>query len=421
MNLRVFTHTQQQIRCLARSVHIFLIVNLIEGLILNIWILFFNFYILELGFDRPFLGLVNSVTSIATLILGIPMGILSDRISRQKAMFLGVGIHLLGASLELWTTHPTLLLCMAFLNGTGRMLFLLNVAPFLAKASKVESRTFLFSLNFGLVILAGVVGNLLASCLVDWFAAALQVPVASAATYRSTLLLATSLSCLSLILLAFIQEPKPEISKNYFPAKSTIQSGNNPAASLKGILTHPIIRQFALVQLVFGLGIALLTPYMNLYLDEKFQVGPQTLGRIFSLKALFTGLVALLIPRLVEKSGSRIKIAVFFQFMGGVFWLLLGFAPGFSAAVCGFLFGGIFLNTPIPLIETFSMEQVKERQRATLVSIRELSWQTSWGVGPYLSGSLQEHFGFSPIFALSVAAIWLTSIMNNIFFGKTEE
>ncbi|MEW5869535.1 MAG: MFS transporter [Chloroflexota bacterium] len=421
MNLRILTQTQQQIRYLGRPVRIFLIVNVIEGIILSIWILFFNFYILGLGFDRQFLGLVNSVTALATLILGIPIGILSDRIGRQRALFLGVGIHLLGATLELWTIHPTLLLCMAFLNGTGRMLFLLNVAPFLAGASKAETRTFLFSLNFGLVILAGVMGNLLAGYLADWFTVMLQVPATSVATYRSTLLLAVSLSCLSLILLTFVREPKPENFANQLPAKSAIQSGGNLASALKGALANPMIRQLALVQLVFGLGVALLTPYINLYFDEKFQVGPQTLGRIFSLKALFTGLVALLIPRLVQKSGSRIKIAVFFQFMGGVSWLLLGFTPGFSAAVCGFLLGGIFLNTPIPLVEAFSMEQVRESQRATLVSIRELSWQTSWGIGPYLSGSLQEHSGFSPIFVLSVAAIWLASLLNNIFFGKIEQ
>jgi MFS family permease len=393
----------------------------IEGIILSIWILFFNFYILELGFDRQFLGLVNSVTSMATLILGVPLGILSDRIGRQKAMLMGVGIHLLGATLELLVAHPIFLLCMAFLNGTGRMLFLLNVAPFLAKASKAESRTFLFSLNFGLVILAGVVGNLFASYMVDWFTVVLRVSATSVDAYRSILLLAISLSYLSLMLLAFIREPKPETFDNHLPAKNAIQSGGNLASSLKCVLADPMIRQLALAQLVFGLGVALLTPYLNIYFDEKFQVSPQTLGRIFSLKALLTGLMALLMPRLVQKSGSRIKIAVFFQFMGGVSWLLLGFTPGFSAAVCGFLFGGIFLNSPIPLVEAFSMEQVKESQRATLVSIRELSWQTSWSVSPYLSGSLQEHFGFSPVFILSVAAIWLASIMNNVFFGKIEQ
>ena len=48
---------------------------------------------------------------------------------------------------------------MAFMSGAGRMVYLLNVAPFLASSSKPEQRTFLFSLNFGLVILAGVFGS----------------------------------------------------------------------------------------------------------------------------------------------------------------------------------------------------------------------------------------------------------------------
>lgn len=383
--------------------------------------LFFNFYILELGFNRQYLGLVNSVSSMATLIFGIPMGILSDRIGQKRAMLLGVGIQILGSILELNLIDPIFLLCMAFLNGTGRMIFLLNVAPFLTKASKPEDRTFLFSLNFGLVILAGVFGNFFSSRLAVWFAAALQVSMTSAKVYRSTLMFAISLGFLALILLALIREPKSGYFDHRTPLKEANQPGKNLAASLKSVIHHPIIRRLALVQLVFGLGVALLTPYMNLFFDEKFQISPQTLGDIFSMKALFTGAAAMLVPRLAQSSGSRIKIAVFSQFLGGISWLVLGFSPNFSLAVSGFLLGGVFLNTPVPLMEAFSMDQVQERQRATLVSIRELSWQAGWGGGPYLSGSIQEHFGFSPIFMLSIATMWLTAVMNHLFFRNIEK
>jgi len=421
MNVSAVPQTKKQIRSIERPVRIFLIVNVIEGLSLSIWILFFNFYILALGFDHQFLGLVNSVTSLATLILGIPLGILSDRIGRKKALLWGVGLHVLGSTLELGVTHSSLLLCLAFLSGTGRMLFLLNVAPFLAGTSRVESRTFLFSLNFGLVILAGVVGNLLASLLVDWFAVIRQVSATSVETYRSTLLLAISLSYLSLMLLAFMREPQPENSLSPAPTKSAIPVGRKLASQLKCVLSQRIIRRLALVQLVFGLGVALLTPYLNLYFNEKFQVSHLTLGGIFSLKALCTGLAALLIPRLVRRSGGSIRMVVFFQFIGGISWLVLGCASNLSTAVGGLLLGGVFLNTPIPLIEAFSMDQVAENQRATLVSVRELSWQTSWGIGPYLSGSLQEHCGFALIFALSAAAIWFAAALNHVFFGNVEK
>jgi MFS family permease len=63
--------------------------TLINGIVFSIWWLFFNFYILELGFSREYLGLVTSATSAAALLLGIPLGVLSDRIGRKKAMVWG--------------------------------------------------------------------------------------------------------------------------------------------------------------------------------------------------------------------------------------------------------------------------------------------------------------------------------------------
>jgi MFS family permease len=63
--------------------------------ILSAWWLFFNFYILESGYIRDFLGLANSMPAIAGLLLGIPIGRLSDRIGRKPAILLGIG----GASL----------------------------------------------------------------------------------------------------------------------------------------------------------------------------------------------------------------------------------------------------------------------------------------------------------------------------------
>jgi predicted MFS family arabinose efflux permease len=232
-------------------------------------------------------------------------------------------------------------------------------------------------------------------------------------------LCAASLSFLALILLALIREP--EISDQKVPTEGANRSGVRIWSSLKAIFSQPVIRQMALVQVVFGFGVAILTPYLNLYFDEKFQVGSQTLGVIFSLKSLFTGLAAFGLPRLVWRSGSRIRIAVLAQLMGGLSRLALGFSSNLGTAAGVFLIGGVFLTTPMPLIEAFSMELVKDHQRATLVSIRELSWQFSWGVGPYLSGSLQEHFGFSLVFVFSSAALCLASGLNQVFFGKKEQ
>jgi len=64
----------EPIRSFNRPARLFLLTTIIDGVILSAWWLFFNFYILESGHSRDFLGLANSMPSIAGLLFGIPIG-----------------------------------------------------------------------------------------------------------------------------------------------------------------------------------------------------------------------------------------------------------------------------------------------------------------------------------------------------------
>jgi predicted MFS family arabinose efflux permease len=72
------------------------------------------------------------------------------------------------------------------------------------------------------------------------------------------------------------------------------------------------------------------------------------------------------------------------------------------------------MNMAVPLFDAFTMENVQEREQATVVSLRELFWQIGWTFGPYISGVVQETRGFTPLFLattvlylLSTGSIWL--------------
>ncbi len=145
-----------------RPARLFLIATILDGAVYSVWWLFFNFYILGRGFDREFMGLVTTVPSVATLVLGLPLGMLSDRIGRKRAMMLGIGGYVVAIALEVTVLEPNLILLAAFLNGTASTFYFLSQAPFMMKASTPENRTLLFSMNFGLVTLSGVIGNLFA-------------------------------------------------------------------------------------------------------------------------------------------------------------------------------------------------------------------------------------------------------------------
>ena len=385
------------------------------------WTLFFNFYILEMGFDLQFLGLINSVSAVAALVFGIPMGLFSDRIGRKKAILIGIGIFSIASTLELLVTDRYLLLSMAFLSSVGGTLHFLNVAPFLMKVSRSETRTYVFSLNFGLSILAGVIGNLLAGQVSTLFGGILQASSTSIHAYRATLLSAILLDYLAFALMLFIKEPGFENGNSSSQRAKAERQFKPIFVSLKKMVTQPIVLKLALVQVVLGFGVAILSPYINLYFHEKFLVSDRTLGFIFSIKSLITGLGLMLVPKLERIFCNRIKVVVFSQLLGGISLLLLGFSPGLLLAIIGFLLSGIFLIIPIPVMNAYSMEQVEETQQATLGSVRELSWQASWGIGPYISGILQDRRGFSPVFLLSFGAACFSAALHDYFFRSSDQ
>jgi predicted MFS family arabinose efflux permease len=272
-----------------------------------------------------------------------------------------------------------------------------------------------------LVVLAGVLGNLFASYLSNLFVNALQIRSGSAVLYRAILVAAISLSYLELLFLVLIKGiDLPEMATNQLQLKSEWNL-SKAFFTFKGLLVQPIVLKLALIQGVFGFGVAIISPYINLFFHEEFSVSDQTLGIIFALKALFTGLFSLMVPMSMRIIKDRIKAVSISQLLGGIFALVLGLAPILPVAIFGFLLGSVFLNTPIPLLNAFSMEQVSENQRATLGSIREISWQLGWVAGPYSAGMLLDKYGFIPVFLTAFIAFGMSALLLPKFFRRLEQ
>ncbi|MEJ2304168.1 MAG: MFS transporter, partial [Anaerolineales bacterium] len=400
-----------QLRSFNPSARLFLLATVMDGIVYSAWSLFFNFYILGRGFERDYLGLVNAMPSIAALLMGIPVGMLSDRIGRKRAMLAGVGLSVVCMGLEVTVLDPTLILVMAFLSGTASMLYYLSQAPFMMKVSEKHNRTLLFSLNFGLVTLSGAVGNLFAGQLPSIFGNVLNVAPRSAAAYQAVLLLSVSMSLLTLIPLALIREPK---------LKPTGLDQVRPEIPLRKVLLRPLTLKLAAPNLMIGFGAAILIPYMNVFFLDRFSLPDKTLGLLFSFSALLTGIGSVIGPRVETRLGGKIRAVVVTQAASLAFLELMGFSPYVWLVSISFLLRGTLMNMAVPLYRTFTMEQVHEREQGTVNSIVELAWQVGWAVGPYLSGVVQEAYGFTPLFVTTGAMYASSILLTWVFFHKQE-
>jgi len=411
-----------QMRSFGRPARLFLIATILDGTVYSVWWLFFNFYILERGFDREFMGLVTTAPSVAALVLGIPLGLLSDRLGRKRAMLLGVGVYVVAIAIEVSALNPNLILMAAFLNGAASTLYFLSQAPFMMKASTPENRTLLFSMNFGLVTLSGAIGNLFAGQLPAFFGNLLGVPGDGATAYQAVLLMAAAMSSLTLIPLSLIRESHSATAYNQVPQVDggNAASGQIKAPALMHTLTRIITLKLSLPNLLIGFGAAILMPYMNVFFRDKFAITDQTLGILFSLSSLLTGLGTFIGPRLAEGKGGKIRAVVITQGISLVFLLALGFSPTLGLTIVAFLARGTLMNMAVPLYGAFAMEQVGESEQATVNSVKELAWSVGWAVGPYFSGVVQESYGFTPLFILTGVLYGAAILMTWIFFRNND-
>ena len=209
-------HYLQPIRSFNRAARLLLLMTIIDGVILSGWQLFFNFYMLQSGFARDFLGLVNSMPSAAGLVFGILAGRVSDRIGRKASIIIGITFASLFMMAQITFRQPVIIAASAFLTGVFNMLFIVSQAPLMMKLSDKENRTMLFSLNYGLQTIAGAAGSLFAGQLPALFGTMFHVEAHSATAYQAVLISSVLLGTVSLIPIWMMEEPRaaPEANAN---------------------------------------------------------------------------------------------------------------------------------------------------------------------------------------------------------------
>jgi MFS family permease len=404
------THYIQPIRTFKRDARLFLWMTVINGIIFSGWQLFFNIYMLERGITREYLGIINSLPSFMGLLLGIPIGRLSDRIGRRHAIIIGIALSSLAFFGQVTFKQPALILLMSALTGIFNMFTIVSVSPLMMKLSDLSNRTLLFSLNYGLQTIAGAVGSLFAGQLPALFGRLLHVSPTNAVAYQAVLITTVLLGTTALLPIWMMREPQ---------TLQTQPEADSRATNLKSGLTRLTVK-LAAPNFLIGIGAAILIPYMNVFFKDRFQISDSLLGLLFSLSSLFIGVGSLIGPRLTTRLGGKIRTVAFTQLASVVFMLMIGFIPSLWVAGFAFLMRAALMNMSAPLYSAFSMEQTPEREQGFVSSVMNIAWQVGWSVGPYLSGLVQVRYGFTPLF-ITTTVLYLLAISSMWrFFSRTE-
>jgi MFS family permease len=397
----------EQIKSYNKNIKLTFVANILTQISLGIFMIIYNFYIRELGYNELVNGKVISMTSLATALVLIPAGIISDRIGRKKLMLFGAiatGMILFTRSI---VESQSLLIFFAFGTGLASAFIQVSVIPWLSENSKPEQRVHLFSIHFAAMTAANVVGSLLGGVLTDVF----SLFMSDLDSIRYTLIIGAALFISGLIpIMKFVENRSIKLEPSKFTGLEKVKEHK---VSIK------IILLFAIAQLMIGFGAGLVIPYLNLYFADRFSASNSLIGLVISLGQGATAIAMIIGPMVVRKLGE-VKAVVVLQLLSLPFLLLTAYTQQFWLAALGFLFRQALMNAGNPIQMSLMMAKVDDSMKGLANSVNQMVFNLGWALmGPVSTGIVLKYgsyWGYAMVFTVTAGLYLIGSTYFFIVF-----
>ncbi len=402
------------LRLFSRNARLFLIGIFFVGLNYAGYMLLLNLYFKEIGFTEDLIGEVLSFTAWGMALISVPAALIIPRVSIKKILIASVVLAGFFYLLQATLVVRTQLLAASLILGMTSTLARVAAAPFLMRYSTPKERTYLFSLHFGIYLLAAAVGSVGMGYLPDLFS---SLSVSRAVAFRYSLYTSVALGVLSLVPFLMIKtdvKAREKSSERYGPSGK--RGWDKKLLTERGLLLFKLCLPFFIV----GMGAGLVIPFLNLYFRERFKADAGAIGVYFALLEFFM-LAGILVGPVLSKKLGMIKTIVFTQLASIPFMLVLAFSYYLPLAVGAFLLRGALMNMGQPLGTNFAMEKVKEKEHALTNALLMLSWTSSWAVTANLGGRLIKVYSFTPPLLITVGFYVLSSVLYYLFFSSEED
>jgi MFS family permease len=377
---------------LSRDVRLYLVTSALWGFTVfgGIYSVLLNLYLLRLGHGPEFIGLFNSVSLLAMVIVSLPAGALGARWDVRRAMILGIGLVAVGYGmmpLAEWLAGPTQaiwLLATSILAGVGVATYLVNSSPYLMQITDLEERNHVFSLQVALWPLAGFAGSLIGGLLPGGFAWLLDVSPDAPLVYRVPIWIAAGLLVPALLTLV---ASRPDLT-------SSRTTSISPGAMPLGIMAL-----MALIIFLQAGGEGIVRTFFNVYLDEGLQVATAQIGGMLAVAQLLAVPAALAAPLLAVRIG-KVRLITGGTVAIGLSILILVFVPHWLAVGIGFLLMLAMVSLVRPIFTVYVLESVAEPWRGTISGATSLAISLSWAASAGGGGYLIAQVGYPPLFAI---------------------
>lgn len=404
-----------QFRSYNDNVKRFIFANIFIQIGMGMFAVMYNLYIRELGMPDTVSGKVISVTAIATALMLVPAGFLSDKIGRKKVLIAGAFFAVFTLYYRSIVIVEEPIVYTAFLTGLFMAFFQVSGVPFLAENSKSSERVHLFSLHFALMTLSAVVGSLAGGIIADAVQWAFEVP--SYVAIRIALLTGAVTFTIGLGPL-FRLTDRPSGTDEVPREERSVVTRVQQTAFKPNMIA---IIHFSFAGLLIGLGSGLVVPYLNLYFANRFDASNSYIGFILALGSAMTAVAMLIGPRLVRRIG-KVNAIVAFQLLSIPFLLITAFTQSLWIASVGFLLRQALMNAANPIQSAVAMEIVADKYKGLANSMNQMVFQVGWAsMAPIATGLVIAHgsyWGYVYTFGITSCLYLAAAAYYYIAFGK---
>ena len=342
----------------------------------------FTLYLRARGWQADAVGLLLMAGGLIGAVLGLAVGILSDRMGRRFFLIVYEAGLSIGTLAVMVLPATWVLVATAALFGFGRGAngssgpFAPAEQAWLAQRVPSQKRGPVFSLNAAAQFMGMGVGSLLAAGLPH-----LLPGVKGSAAYLPLFALNLLVALVNLVQIWRLQEDRLDVeegvpvgAKDLEAAERTVVRRENRALLL-----------LVIVNMVNALGVGLVTPLLPYWFAMRFGVGPELIGPVYSLTFIVTGFSSLAVGRISQRIGL-VRSIVLPRLLGVLMIGLIPFAPTFALASAFYVTRSIVNRGSAGARQAFSVGLVRDRRRGLASSLNALSWSLPAAIGGYLIG-----------------------------------
>ncbi len=408
-------------RSFNRSIRLFLLASLLLGLgVDGVYAVLFNLFMLRLGYDADFIGIVNSAGLFSFAFVGLPAGLLGSRWGSRIMLIGGLVFVLIGAILLPFAQFATdlqpawLIGSYVLLMGGWSAVFV-NGSPFMMSSSTGDGRNTLFSIQVAVTSMASFAGSLIGGFLPEWISALSDIPISDPTPYRYPMQIMAFLMVPALFLMMGTSEPDSEINRSE-------QKGESRSLNL-WLLPIALILIIAFIRMMQVSGLATTATFINVYLDTELAQPTSRIGLLTSFSRLAGVAGALLFP-ILSKKYSNIAVAIVGSLGAALFIFPIALIPTWWVAGLGFIMARFLTGMRYPAFQVYILELFETRYHALMSGVMAFAAGLSFALMALSGGYIITLFSFKNLFLTGATITIIGSlalILFHFFYAPSEE